>query len=196
MKTIILALIICLSISCVKTSDKLASDNFQQFDQFFNELEWKDTLDSKNRNWALGYLYEITAPILSPVTLYSVIDTADFQYNIEDRLYAEGKMQLTNGNTAYFISRQYEDITYDRSTFLFIFNKKNEFIQVFLFSEFIGYEGSVSETQSQLFQTKTGDYVITTATETGYFDITAQEMIETKKIIRKQWKNHKFVAEH
>ena len=165
--------------NCKPTQQTVSNKAFHQFDQYFETLEWADTLDSRKTDWALGYSHEVNSPIISDNVFYETVDTAKMDYDLYNaRLYAEGKIQLSPKYTAYFMTRQMEDITYDRTTLLLIFDDHQNFVQDVVFSEFIGYEGFVTGTQSKLFKNKKGVWQIESERNESHFDAENQEYIE------------------
>ena len=197
MKATTSIIIICFSIicllSCVSQSRLKTSTDFQQFDNAFAQQNWTDTLDSRKTDWAKGYSYEIKTPILKNELFYAVFDTSEMTYRYwEDRIYAEAKIDLPNKQTGYFVSRQTEDITYDRTTVLVIVDKDYNYVQDFVFSEFIGYEGYITETQSQLNYNTKMHLVIHSYKNESYFDYEKEEQIENEMAFRKVWLNNQF----
>lgn len=172
-------LIVLVFTNCKSPQQTVTNKAFHQFDKYFKVLQWSDTLDSRKTNWALGHLYEVTSPIISNDIFYETVDTAKMNYDLyEPRLYAEGKIQLSSKYTGYFMTRQMEDITYDRTTLLLVFDENQNFVQDVVFSEFIGYEGFITETQSKLFKNKKGVWQIESERNESRFDAVNQEYIE------------------
>lgn len=166
-------------LNCQSTKSGFSDNNFQAFDRYFSMLKWTDTLDSKNTDWALGHIHEVNSPRLPDSIFYAAIDTAKMNYKFYDAwFYAEGKIDLPNQNTGYFLTRQMEDITYDRTTLLLVFDKNKQFVQDIVFSEFIGYEGFITETQSKLFKNEKGFLQIESVANESYYDAENQEYIE------------------
>jgi hypothetical protein len=165
--------------NCKPTQQTVTNKAFNQFDQYFEALEWADTLDSRKTDWALGRSHEVNSPIISDTIFHETVDTAKMDYVLyETRLYAEGKIQLSPKYTGYFMTRQMEDITYDRTTLLLVFDENKNFVQDVVFSEFIGYEGFVTGTQSKLFKNKNGILRIESERNESYYDAENQEYIE------------------
>lgn len=199
MKNTLLLISFCvifgLIIACQSQNKSVGNTNFQQFDHYFSTITWQDTFNTKNTDFALGYSYEIKVPLIADSVFYQAIDTVLLENNHWDnRIYAEGKIQLPNQYIGYFTTRQTDDISYDRTTNLLIFDKNNRFVQDFIFSEFIGYEGYITSTHSKLFKNDNGILMIQSQKEESYFDYEKEEHIEKSETMVKQWKNGKFVA--
>jgi hypothetical protein len=136
------------------------TNQFSVFEAQFQKLEAADTINSIEKGWAQGRLYEVESPLLSDSLFYNIIDTSKLAYKRwDERLYAEGKIKLDENRTGFFVARQYEDITYDRTTLLLIFNK-GVFEKEIIFSEFVGYESTINEIQSKLFKNEKNDWAI------------------------------------
>jgi hypothetical protein len=180
-------------LNCQSTKNGFSDNNFQRFDHYFSTIKWIDTLNSRNTDWALGHSHEVNSPILPDSIFHTTVDTAKMSYEIyESRLFAEGKIDLPNGNTGYFVTRQMDDITYDRTTLLIVFNKNQKFVQDVIFSEFIGYEGFVTDTHSQLFKDKNGVWRIESEIAESRFDAENQEYIEGVKSVNWQFLVDRF----
>jgi hypothetical protein len=165
--------------NCKPTQQTITNKAFNQFDQYFEALEWADTLDSRKTDWALGRSHEVNSPIISDKVFYETVDTAKMDYDLYNpRLYAEGKIKLSEKYTAYFMTRQMDDITYDRTTLLLVFDTHQNFVQDVVFSEFVGYEGFITETQSRLFKNEKGVWQIESERNESYYDAENQEYIE------------------
>lgn len=168
--------------SCEKNPSKIAE--FSVFERQFQNIEFVDTIDSREKGWAEGSLYEVKSSLLVDSLFYNFIDTSKLTYKRwDERLYAEGKIQLDENRTAFFISRQYEDITYDRTTLLLIFNKA-VFEKDILFSEFVGYESAINETQSKLFKDEKGNWTIIRRTNSSYYDMEMENTVENSETTR------------
>ncbi|MFT6149678.1 MAG: hypothetical protein ACJAUH_002372 [Saprospiraceae bacterium] len=172
-------LIIAILSNCQATKNNFTKEDFYKFDNYFSILEWSDTLDTRKTELTLGQLHEVGSPIISDNIFYTVIDTSKLEYKRwDERLYAEGKMELSNTHTAYFVTRQMDDITYDRTTLILVFNKNHQFVQDLIFSEFIGYEGFITETESKLFKSENGYWQIESEKSESYFNPEKEEQIE------------------
>lgn len=198
MKQILLFTIISLSslliISCVSQNRLQTSTDFQAFDKAFAQLDEWDNVSSRNTNWALGRLHEVETPILKNELFYTVFDTSAMTYRYwEDRIYAEAKINLPRKHTGYFVTRQTEDITYDRTTVLIIVDKNYNYVQDFIFSEFIGYEGYITETQSKMIRQNKNDIIIQTNQNESYFNYEAEEQVEKTIILTRIWMKNQFV---
>jgi hypothetical protein len=172
--------------SCQSTKTGFSDNNFQTFDRYFSTIKWTDTLDSKNTDWALGRIHEVKSPILPDNVFYATVDTANMSYKMyESRFFAEGKIDLPNGNTGYFVTRQTEDVTYDKTTLLIVFNKDLELVQDVTFSEFIGYGGFITETQSKLFKDENGVWRINSEKSESTYIAEKEEVV--KKMESSNW---------
>lgn len=181
MKAVLIILLSVIVMTSCKESVEVV-DEFAVFKEVFQQLDLTDTLNSVAKGWAKGRLYEVESPLLSDSLFYNVVDTSELNYKRwDERLYAEGRIKFDENRTGFFLTRQYEDITHDRTTLLLIFNKET-FEKDIVFSEFVGYESEINEIQSKLFKNENGEWTMIRTMNNSYYDIESGESIENNEM--------------